>query len=161
MPSFDVVCEINKQELKNAINQAMKEVATRYDFRGSIAGIELEEEFLTLAAEDSMKLGALRDLLNQKLSKRGLGLKAFQYQEPEGATKGTLRQRVDIQQGIPTNDAKEFVKMIKAMGLKKVQTQIQDDQLRVTAPKKDDLQAVMNELREKSKIDLQFTNFKD
>lgn len=161
MPSFDVVCEVDLQEVKNAVNQALKEITTRYDFRNSESGISIETGYLLLNAEDSMKLQAVRDILNQKLSKRGLGLKAFDFLEPEEATKGTLRQRVDIQSGIPTEKAREFVKMIKGLDLKKVQAQIQDDQLRVTGPKKDDLQQVINLLKEKSTIELQFKNFKD
>ena len=161
MPSFDAVCEVDLQEVKNAVNQAMKEITTRYDFRNSEAEIVIEEGYLMLSAEDTMKLQAVRDILNQKLSKRGLGLKAFDYREPEDAAKGTLRQRVDIQSGIPTEKAREFVKLIKGLNIKKVQAQIQDDQLRVSGPKKDDLQEVIKLLKEKSSIELQFKNFKD
>lgn len=163
MPSFDIVCEVDMQEVKNALNQCLKEVGSRYDFKGSLAKIELDEKSntLTVTAEDSMKLRALQEIMNQKLSKRSVGLKAFKWNEPDDASHGTLRQRVDIQQGIPTDEAREMVKMIKALGVKKLQVQIQDDQLRVTAPKKDDLQGVMQQIREKTKIEVQFKNFKD
>lgn len=163
MPSFDVVSKVDMQEVKNAINNTVKEVATRYDFRGSSTDIALEEKdsYITLTTEDTLKLGGLRELLNLKLTKRGVSLKALEYLEPEEAGLKKVRQRVNIIQGIAQDKAKELIKTIKDEGLKRVQIQIQGDELRVSGTKKDDLQEAIRVLKEKSKIEVQFVNFRD
>lgn len=164
MPSFDIVSEVNLQEVDNAINQVRKEIETRYDFKGSIAEIKFLEKDskLELLADDKMKLQALTEILNQKMSKRGISLKSLDYKDPEKASGDALRQSVILKQGIGSDDAKKLVKKIKEIPVKKVQAQIQDDQVRVTAPKRDDLQAVIQALKTSvDDIDLQFTNFRD
>jgi uncharacterized protein YajQ (UPF0234 family) len=164
MPSFDIVSEVNLQEVDNAINQVRKEIETRYDFKGSIAEIKFLEKDskLELLADDKMKLQALTEILNQKMSKRGISLKSLDYKDPEKASGDALRQSVILKQGIGSDDAKKLVKKIKELPVKKVQAQIQDDQVRVTAPKRDDLQAVIQALKTSvDDIDLQFTNFRD
>jgi uncharacterized protein YajQ (UPF0234 family) len=108
-----------------------------------------------------MKLRAMTDILNEKIAKRGVGVRALDYKEPEDAAGGTLRQRIELKQGISTDNGKKIVKWIKDLGLKKIQAQIQQDQVRVTAPKKDDLQAVIKMLRANTELELQFVNFKD
>ncbi len=161
MPSFDVVSEVDMQEVDNAVNQAKKEIQTRYDFRGSNSKLELEDNTLTLHAEDSMKLKAMIQILSEKMAKRGIGLKSLKFSDPEKAGGDTLRQKVEILQGIKTEDGKKIVKLIKDQKLKKVQAQIQQEQVRVTGPKRDDLQNVISLLKEKIDLELQFTNFRD
>lgn len=162
MPTFDVVSEVDLQEVDNAVNQTRKEVETRYDLRGSNCKIEFDKkELITLHAPDSMKLKAISEILNQKTSKRGVGVRALDYKEPEEASMGALRQQVMIKQGISTDDARKIVKLIKDEKLKKVQAQIQQDQVRVTGPKRDDLQAVISMLKQKIDLELQFVNFRD
>ena len=161
MPSFDVVSKVDMQEVDNAINQARKEIGHRYDFRNSKSSIELEETAITLRADDNMKLSALRDILSEKMAKRGVGLRALDFEEPESATLGSLRQKITIKQGISTEDGKKIVKMIKDSNIKKVQAQIQQDQVRVTGQKRDDLQGVIRLLKEQVELELQFVNFKD
>ncbi len=161
MPSFDVVSEVDMQEVDNAVNQAKKEIQTRYDFRGSNSKLELEDNTLTLHAEDSMKLKAMTQILSEKMAKRGIGLKSLKFSDPEKAGGDTLRQKVEILQGIKTEDGKKIVKLIKDQKLKKVQAQIQQEQVRVTGPKRDDLQNVISLLKEKIDLELQFTNFRD
>lgn len=161
MPSFDVVSRVDMQEVDNAVNQAKKELETRYDFRGSTSKIELNDETITLNAEDSMKLKALAEILTQKMAKRGVGLKALDFNEPESAHLGTLRQKILIKQGIKQEDAKKITKLIKESNLKKIQAQIQGDQVRISGAKKDDLQEVMSLLKQDIPLELQFVNFKD
>lgn len=164
MPSFDIVSEVNLQEVDNAINQVRKEIGTRYDFKGSIAEIKFTEKDskLEILADDKMKLQALVEILNQKMSKRGISLKSLDYKDPEKASGDALRQTVILKQGISTDDGRKLVKKIKELPVKKVQAQIQDDQVRVTAPKRDDLQEVIQALKASvDDIDLQFTNFRD
>ena len=161
MPSFDVVSKVDMQEVDNAVNQAKKELQNRYDFRNAKSEIAFDKKAITLLAEDKMKLEAMKEILNQKMVKRGIGVRSLDYKEAEGATGMSLKQVVELKQGISTDDAREMVKLIKSSGLKKVQAQIQDDQVRVTAPKKDDLQDVIKLLKEKVNLELQFTNFKD
>jgi cyclic-di-GMP-binding protein len=161
MPSFDAVSKVDMQEVDNAVNQARKELQSRYDFRNSKSEIQFDRESITLLADDSMKLKALSDILKERLAKRGIGLKCIEFRDPESAAGGALRQHVEIKQGISTDDGRKLVKLVKESGMKKVQAQIQQDQVRVTAPKKDDLQAVIKLLRETAEIELQFTNFKD
>ncbi len=164
MPSFDIVSEVDLQEVDNAINQVRKEIGTRYDFKGSIAEIKFteKESRLDLLADDSMKLKSMVEILNQKMSKRGISLKSLDYKDPEKASGDSLRQSIILKQGISNEDGKKLVKKIKELPVKKVQAQIQDDQVRVTAPKRDDLQEVIQSLKTLiDDIDLQFTNFRD
>jgi uncharacterized protein YajQ (UPF0234 family) len=159
--SFDVVSRVDLQEVKNAVDQAMREVGTRYDFKGTVCNIELdEEESLKLAADNEFKLKALIEVLESKLFKRGVSLKSLSYGKMEPAAKGTVRQEVKIQQGVETEKARKMVKLIKDMGLK-VQAQIQGDQLRVSGKVKDQLQSVMQMLKQQDfGIDLQFVNYR-
>ncbi len=162
MPSFDVVSQVDMQEVDNAVNQAAKEIANRYDFRGSKSAIELNKaEGISLTADDEMKLQALTQVLNEKMIKRGISVKSLEFKDPEGASGGLQKQKVVIKQGISTEDAKKIVKLIKEEKLKKVQAQVQEDQVRVTGPKRDDLQNVIEILKEKVNLSLQFVNFKD
>jgi len=161
MPSFDVVSKVDMQEVDNAVNQAKKELANRYDFRNSKSEIQLEKDHILILADDKMKLQAMEEIINQKISKRGVGIRALDYQDAEEAFGGTLRQKILIKQGISTEDGKEIVKLIKAKNLKKIQSSIQGDQIRITGPKRDDLQEVIQILKAEVKLELQFVNFKD
>lgn len=158
--SFDVVSQVDLQEMDNAVNQTSKEIGQRFDFRGSNASIELEEKGLKLAAEDEYKLGAILDILRQRMAKRGLPLKALEPGKVEPAAKGSVRQFVTIKQGIPKDKARDIVAAIKSSKLK-VSAQTQDDQVRVTGAKKDDLQAVIQLLKQGDYgVDLQFINMR-
>lgn len=161
MPSFDVVSRIDMQEVDNAVNQALQELAHRYDFKGSKSTIEFDKESIMLTADNEMKLKALKEILNQKMAKRGVGLRSVEYHDPESATGGSFRQKITLKQGISTDDGRKIVKLIKELNLKKVQAQIQQDQVRVQGPKRDDLQAVIKLIKEQIPLDLQFVNFKD
>ena len=141
--SFDVVSQVDMQEMDNAVNQVKKEIDQRYDFRGSNASIELGEKEVKIAAEDEYKLGAILDMLLQKMAKRGIPLRCLVPGKIEPAAKGTVRQSLEIQQGISKENGKKIVAAIKATKLK-VTAQIQDDQVRVAGAKKDDLQEVVN-----------------
>ena len=156
--SFDVVSSVDLQEVKNAIAPATKEIQTRFDLKATGSSVELTGEELLLTSSDDFKLKAVREILEGRLVKRGVPLKALSFGEPEKALGGTVRQRVTLQKGIPTEKAREMVKIIKGTKLK-VQAAIQGDQLRVSAKNKDDLQSVMRTLRESDLgIDMQFTN---
>ncbi|MBI3002116.1 MAG: YajQ family cyclic di-GMP-binding protein [candidate division NC10 bacterium] len=158
--SFDVVCRVDLSECDNAIQQAMREVAQRFDFKGTRCNVRREETAIVLAADDEYKLRALTELTEGKLVKRKVPLKALTYGNVEPAAGGTVRQRVTIQQGIPVEKAREIVKRVKASGLK-VQAQIREDEVRVSGKSRDDLQAVMRALREEDLgIELQFTNYR-
>ncbi|HEY2924498.1 MAG TPA: YajQ family cyclic di-GMP-binding protein [Candidatus Eisenbacteria bacterium] len=158
--SFDVVSEVNMMEVSNAAQQAMKEIRQRFDFKGSVSDITLEEETLTLHSDDESRLKAVIDVLTTKLVKRGVSLKALQYGKIEPAAKGTVRQVVTIQRGIPTERAKEIVKFIKGTGIR-VQAAIQENQVRVSGKNRDDLQAVIGSLKGQDfGLDLQFTNYR-
>ncbi len=158
--SFDIVSEIDQQEVKNAVAQALKEIQTRYDLKDSKSDIAIGEKELTLTTVDEYKLKAVRDILESKLLKRGISIKALTYQEPESALGGTVRQKVAMQNGIPIEKAREIVKLIKNTKLK-VQAAIQGEQLRVTGKSRDDLQATMTMLRgARLDIDMQFTNYR-
>ena len=158
--SFDVVSEVNMMEMSNAVQQAMKEIRQRFDFKGSVSDITLEGETLTLHSDDESRLKAVIDVLTTKMVKRGVSLKALQYGKLEPAAKGTVRQVVTIQKGIPVEKAKEIVKFIKGSGIK-VQAAIQENQVRVTGKNRDDLQAVIGSLRAQDfGLDLQFTNYR-
>jgi uncharacterized protein YajQ (UPF0234 family) len=159
--SFDIVSRVDLQEVRNAIGQALKEVGTRYDLKGSGSSIELQGEEIVLASSDDFKLTAVRDVLEGRLVKRKVPLKALTWSKVDEALGGTVRQRGALQKGIPTEKGREIVKIIKGLKIKKVQAQIQDDQLRVTGKNKDDLQAVIQALKDEDLgIDMQFTNYR-
>lgn len=158
--SFDVVSEVDMQEVDNAINQAKKEIETRFDFRGSKSSITLEGDEIKLASDDDFKLKNVVDILENKMIKRQVPIKSLDYGKVEEASSGTVRQVVKIQKGISKEKAKDVVATIKGMKLK-VQAQIMDDQVRVTGKTKDDLQGVIQELKAKDfGVELQFTNFR-
>ncbi len=159
-PSFDIVSEVNLQEVTNAVSQAQKEIAQRYDLKGTAAGLEQKEKELTLTADHDFGLKAVNDILQGKLVKRGVSLKSLDYGVVEPGHKGSVRQKVTVLQGISSEKAKEIVKAIKDAKLK-VQAAIQGEQVRVSGKKKDDLQAVIALVREKDfGIAVQFTNFR-
>jgi uncharacterized protein YajQ (UPF0234 family) len=158
--SFDIVSKVDRAEITNAINQTSKEIKQRFDFKGSAANVELEEKELILAAEDETRLRNMNDILQQKLVRRGVPLKAFSYGKVEPAAGGTLRQRVEIQQGISQEKAKEIVKFIKDSKAK-VQAAIQGDTVRISGKDRDTLQDVISQLKAKDfGIDMQFTNYR-
>ncbi|HEY0407150.1 MAG TPA: YajQ family cyclic di-GMP-binding protein [Pyrinomonadaceae bacterium] len=158
--SFDIVSEVDRAEIINAINQTMKEVGQRFDFKGSAARVALEDKELVLTAEDETRLRNMNDIFQQKMVRRGVPLKALSYGAAEPAAGGTLRQRVQIQQGIPQDKAKEIVKFIKDTKAK-VQAAIQGETLRITGKDRDTLQDVIAKLKAKDfGIDMQFTNYR-
>ena len=158
--SFDIVCKVDMQEVTNALDQARREVDTRYDLKGSKNEIVLEKTDIVITAADEMKLKAVVDVLQSKLHKRGVPLKALTYGKVEPAAGSTFRQRIGLQQGIPIEKAREIVRLIKDTKLK-VQAAIQEDQVRVTGKSKDDLQKVIALCREKDLgIAVQFTNYR-
>ncbi|CAN5680138.1 YajQ family cyclic di-GMP-binding protein [soil metagenome] len=161
--TFDITSEVDLQEVDNAVNQARKEIAQRYDFKGVTAEVEWNKNdaALTLLADDDYKLKALVDVIESKLIKRGVPIRNLDYGEPEQAFGSKLRQTVSLQQGIATEKGKEIVKAIKAGGFKKVQAQIQDDQVRVQSPSIDELQRVMVMLKAQDfGVELQFANLR-
>jgi len=156
--SFDIVSSVDLQEVKNAIAQALKEIQTRFDLKGTGSDVQLQGEELVLTSSDDFKLKAVRDVLEGKLVKRNVPLKALEFGVIDSALGGTVRQKVTLQKGIPIEKAREIVKLIKGTKLK-VQAAIQGDQLRVSGKSKDDLQAVMGLLKSTDLgIDMQFTN---
>lgn len=158
--SFDIVSQVDRAEVTNAINQTMKEVGQRFDFKGSSARVALEEKELVLSAEDETKLRNMNEILQQKLVRRGVPLKALSYGKVEAAAGGTIRQHVQIQQGIPQEKAKDIVKSIKDSKVK-VQASIQGDMVRVTGRDRDTLQQVIATLKAKDfGINMQFTNYR-
>jgi uncharacterized protein YajQ (UPF0234 family) len=158
--SFDVVSSVDLQEVKNAIGQAMKEITTRFDLKGTNSTIELTGEQVQLASADEFKLKAIRDVLETRLVKRAVPLKALTYGTVDKAFGGTVRQNIDLQKGIPSDKAREIVKVIKGTKLK-VQASIQGDQVRVSGKNRDDLQAVIRLLKDTDLgIDMQFTNYR-
>jgi hypothetical protein len=158
--SFDIVSQIDRAEINNALDQTMKEVRQRFDFKGSTAAVVLEEDELILTAEDETKLRNMNDILQQKLVRRSVPLKAFNYGRIEPAAGGTVRQHVAIQQGIPTEKAKEIVKFIKDTKAK-VQASIQGDVVRVAGKDRDTLQDVITKLKAKDfNINMQYTNYR-
>ncbi len=162
MPTFDVVSEVDKQEVRNAIDQAQRELATRFDFKGTNSSIEAHDLELTLRSSTEDRMRAVRQVLEEKLVKRGVSMKALEYGKAEEAAGGTVRQTVTLNAGISSDKARELNKFIKDLGLKGIQSQAQGDQLRVTGKKRDDLQAVIAALREGDfGVPLQFTNFRD
>lgn len=144
MPSFDIVSEINMQEMDNAVNQAAKEIATRFDFRGGKSEITLDKEkkLVKIIADDELKLRSIHQILEMKMAKRELDCRVLDYKEEQVASGNILRQQVDIKSGLTKEEAKKIIKVIKDSKLK-VQAQIQDEQVRVTGKKIDDLQEVI------------------
>jgi cyclic-di-GMP-binding protein len=162
MPSFDVVSEIDQQEIRNAVDQASREVTTRYDFKGTDTTIELSDTEIKLNSASEDRLTALRQLLEEKLVKRKVSLKALDYQKIEEASGARARQVVKLVAGISKEKATELNKHIKTLNLKGIQSQVQGEQLRVIGKKRDDLQVVIAALKEHDfGIPLQFSNFRD
>lgn len=160
--SFDIVSEADLQEIDNAVNQANKELSQRYDFKNSKSSIayDRKEKKITLLADDDFKLRALTDILATRMAKRAVSLKSLKFNPPEQAFEGYLRQSVEINTGIPKDKAKELAEMIKSLGLK-VQTQIEGEKLKVSSPKKDDLQAVIAYLKNVDfSLPLSFCNYR-
>ena len=158
--SFDVVSEVDMQEVDNAVNQAKKEIGTRYDFGGSKAEISLEGDTIKIIGDDEYKLNAIIDVLKGKMVKRNVAVKNLDYGKVEPAAGATVRQVITIKKGITKENAKEVVKAIKNMKLK-VQASIQEDQVRVSGKDKDDLQAVIQMLKQLDvPVELQFVNFR-
>jgi len=161
MPSFDVVCETDMQEMDNAINQTRKEITTRYDFKGSQSSIALNDEGITVIGDDDYKLSTVAEILRAKLVRRNLNPTCLEYGEAEDASGGTKRQTITIKQGINQELAKSIVKKIKQEKMK-VQTAIQGDQVRITGKKRDDLQAVITLIKNMdADRPLNFVNFRD
>ena len=158
--SFDVVSKVDMQEVRNAILQAMKEITTRFDLKGSKADISIQGEEIVLTSGDESKMKAIRDVFEGRLVKRSVPLKALTFGPIEKALGGTGRQVVTLQKGIPSDKAKEIVKLVKGSKLK-VQASIQADQVRISAKNKDDLQSVIQLLKGTDLgIDMQFTNYR-
>jgi len=159
--SFDVVSEVDFQEVENALSQARKEIAARYDFKGSKVEIVREKEKITLSSDDEFKNKAVIDIVQSKFVKRGVPLKNIEYAKPEAALGGTIRQVLTIKSGIATEKTKEIVKFLKEQKKLKVQSAIQGDQVRVSGKSKDDLQNAIEALRGKDfGLELQFTNYR-
>ena len=161
--SFDVTSNVDLQEVDNALNQARKEVAQRYDFKGAKASIEFDtkESKLVLVADDDFKLNALWEIVQTRLVRRNVPVKNLTRGAVIAAANSTVRQEISLQQGIPVEKAKDIVKFLKDAKLKRVQASIQGDQLRVTSPSKDDLQDAMRQLREQDfGVALQFGNYR-
>ncbi len=161
--SFDITSNVDLQEVDNALNQARKEVAQRYDFKGSKASIDFDpnESKLVLIADDEFKLNALWEVIQTRLVRRNVPVKNLTRGPAVPAANSTVRQEITLQQGIPTEKAKDIVKFLKEAKLKKVQASIQGDQLRVTSPARDDLQEAMRVLREQDfGVALQFGNYR-
>jgi uncharacterized protein YajQ (UPF0234 family) len=161
--SFDITSPVNFQEVDNALNQARKEVGQRYDFKGVTAEMTLDPvaKTLTLTADDEFKMNALWEILQGRLVRRGVPLKNFKSGESDQAAGGTVRRVIPIQEGIPIEAARDIVKFIKDLKLKRVQAAIQGDQVRVSSPSKDDLQGVMQRLREGDfGVQLHFGNYR-
>ena len=162
MPSFDVVSKVDMQEIRNAVDQASREVANRYDFRNTGSSVELAEDAINMRSASEDRLAALRVVLEEKLVRRKVSLKAVNYGNVEEASGGTVRQVAALQAGISSDRSRELNKFIKGLGIKGVQSQTQGDQLRVMSKKRDDLQAVIAELTEGDfDVPLQFENFRD
>ncbi|HTT87266.1 MAG TPA: YajQ family cyclic di-GMP-binding protein [Acidimicrobiales bacterium] len=162
MPTFDVVSEVDMQEVRNAVDQANREAGTRFDFKGTDSTIELGDSDMTLRSSTEDRLRALHQVLEEKLVRREVSLKALDDGKVEEAAKGTVRQRIGIKAGISADNAKRINKAVKDMNLKGVSSQTQGDQLRVSGKKRDDLQAVIKALKDQDYgIPLQFTNFRD
>lgn len=162
MPSFDVVSEFNEQDVRDAVDQAAREISQRYDFKNTNSSIELGDSQIKLASISEDRLAAARQVLEEKMVKRKVSLKVLDYGTVETASGNTVRQSVALESGISSEKAKELNKAIKAMGIKGIQSSTQGDQLRVTGKKRDALQEVITELKAGDfGIPLQFNNFRD
>ncbi|MEZ5215057.1 MAG: YajQ family cyclic di-GMP-binding protein [Ilumatobacteraceae bacterium] len=162
MPSFDVVSEVDRQEVRNAVDQAQREIATRFDFKNTNSSIEQNELVITLRSVSEDRLTALRQVLEERLVKRGVSLRGLEYGDVEDATQNTVRQVATIKVGISSDKAKEINKLLKAEAPKGVSSQTQGEQVRVSSKKRDDLQTVITLLKGKDLgIPLQFENFRD
>ncbi len=158
--SFDIVSDFDQQELRNAVDQAMREIGTRYDLKDTKTEIALEKDQIVINTADEFSLRAVRDVLESKVVRRGLSLKILDYQEPQEASGGRARQVVNLKRGIPEDLAKQLVKQIRA-NFKKVTPQIQGDAVRVSGKSKDDLQQVIQSLKgEDLPVPLQFVNYR-
>ena len=161
MPSFDIVSNVNSMEIENAVNQAKKELASRFDFKGSNAQIVLEKNEIKLSAEDQFKINALSEIVMGKLAKRSISLKSVDKKEPEISPLGHARQVIQIKQGIETSIAKQITGFIRDQKFK-VTTQIQGDEVRVTSKSRDELQTVIAAVRAREwPVAVQFVNFRD
>lgn len=161
--SFDITSNVDLQEVDNAVNQAKKELSQRYDFKGSPASIDLDQKAgtVTITAEDAFKLGAVWEVLQTRLVRRNVPVKNMKPGDPEPASAGSYRQVITLQQGVPSDAAREIVKFLKDAKMKKVQASIQGDQLRIASASKDDLQAAMAALRGHDfGVALQFGNYR-
>ncbi len=159
--SFDIVCKVDMQEVTNALDQARREIDTRYDLKGTKNEVKLEETDITLTSPDEMKLKAVVDILQSKLHRRGVPLKALDYGTVESAAGGTLRQKIAIQQGIPIEKAREIVRLVKDSKVR-VQAAIQENQVRISGKTRDDLQKIIALVKERDfGIALQFTNYRN
>lgn len=159
--SFDITCDVSMMEVDNALNTTNREVTNRYDFKGVETKFERKDKELTLETADEMKLNAVKEMFAQKLAKRGVSVKAIQWKEPERAGGDRLRCKGTIQSGIPQEKAKEIVREIKALGLKKINPAIQGESIRITSPDIDTLQDCMAKLKEKDfNIAIEFTNYR-
>ena len=162
MASFDVVSEVDVQEVRNAIDQAQRELATRFDFKGTESSVDFKDNAIQLESASEERLKAATQVLEEKLVRRKVSLKALDYGKVEEASKGRARQTAALQVGISDEKAREIGKYIKGLGLKGVQHQVQADQLRVTGKKRDDLQKAIASLREHDfGVPLDFTNFRE
>lgn len=162
MPTFDVVSEVDMQEVRNAVDQAARELATRFDFKGTDSVVELKESSIQLESASEERLKAVTQVLEEKLVKRKVSLKVLDYGKVEEATKGRARQLVALQSGISADKAKAIGKFLKDLNLKGVQHQVQGEQLRVSGKKRDDLQKAIAAMRDHDfGIPLQFENFRD
>jgi len=162
MPTFDVASEVDMQEVRNAVDQANREAGTRFDFKGTDSAVELGEKDMVLRSTTEDRLRALHQVLEEKLVRREVSLKALEDGKIEEAAKGTVRQRIAINAGISADHAKRINKFLKDLGLKGVSSQSQGDQVRVSGKKRDDLQAAIKALKEEDfGIPLQFQNFRD
>jgi len=162
MPTFDVVSEVDEQEVRNAVDQAAREVAQRFDFKNTDSSVELGDGVINMASLSEDRLAALRQVLEERLVKRKVSLKVLDYGDVEPASGGAVRQTASLQSGISTEKAKELHKFIKGLGLKGIQSSTQGDQLRVQGKKRDQLQNVIAALKEGDfGLPLQFNNFRD
>ena len=162
MPTFDVVSEIDLQEVRNAVDQAQREIRTRFDFKNTGSSIELGDGAIAMASVSADRLAALRQVLEEKLVRRKVSLKALDYGRVEDASGATVRQTARLQAGISADRARDLNKFVKGLGIKGVQSSTQGDRLRIQSKKRDDLQAVIAALKERDfDIPLQYVNFRD
>jgi cyclic-di-GMP-binding protein len=162
MPTFDVVSEMDMQEVRNAVDQTSRELATRFDFKGTESEVELKDDAIEMESASEERLKAVAQVLEEKLVRRKISLKALDYGKIEEASRGRARQKVALQVGITSDKARDIGKYLKGLGLKGVQHQVQGDQLRVSGKKRDDLQKAIQSMKDHDfGIPLQFTNFRD